>query len=43
MKKLFLPVLHRSFRKSDALPATEAAETASWHTNVLLTINLCEL
>ena len=43
MKKLFVPVLDRAFRKRDALPATEAAETASWHTNVLFTINLCEL
>lgn len=39
MKKLIVPVLHRSFRKSDALLMTEAVQTASWQMIVPFTIN----
>jgi len=43
MKTLIVPVLHRSFRKSDALPTTEAGQTASWQMIVPFTINYGKL
>ena len=39
MKTLIVPVLHRSFRKSDALMMTEAVHTACWHNIVPFTFN----
>lgn len=39
MKKLIVPVLRRSFRKSGALLMNEALQTTSWLTIVAFTIN----